>query len=86
MAPPNNSGVALAFERSLGAGLVALAIRGYQLAIAPLLGPRCRFHPSCSEYGIESLRRHGAVKGSILTVRRIGRCHPWGGSGHDPVP
>ncbi len=68
------------------AGILIIGIRIYQKTLANLIGGQCRFHPSCSEYGIESLRRHGAVKGSILTVRRIGRCHPWGGSGHDPVP
>ena len=61
-------------------------IRGYQVAIAPLLGPRCRFYPSCSEYSMESLRRHGVVRGLWLTVRRIGRCHPWHPGGYDPVP
>ena len=68
------------------AAILIIGIRIYQKTLANLIGGQCRFHPSCSEYGIESLRRHGAVKGSILTVRRIGRCHPWGGSGHDPVP
>jgi putative membrane protein insertion efficiency factor len=61
-------------------------IRFYQLAISPLLGPRCRYHPTCSEYAIEALRRYGIIKGGWLTIRRLGRCHPWGGSGHDPVP
>ncbi len=68
------------------AGILIVGIRIYQKTLANLVGGQCRFHPSCSEYGIESLRRHGAIKGSLLTVRRIGRCHPWGGSGHDPVP
>ena len=68
------------------AGILIIGIRIYQKTLANLVGGQCRFHPSCSEYGIESLRRHGAIKGSLLTVRRIGRCHPWGGSGHDPVP
>ena len=61
-------------------------IRGYQLLLSPLLGNNCRFHPTCSEYAIEALRAHGVVRGLWLTVRRIGRCHPWGGAGHDPVP
>lgn len=61
-------------------------IRGYQLLLSPLLGGNCRFHPTCSEYAIEAMRAHGVVRGSWLTVRRIGRCHPWGGAGHDPVP
>lgn len=61
-------------------------IRGYQLLLSPLLGGNCRFHPTCSEYAIEAMRAHGVMRGSWLTVRRIGRCHPWGGAGHDPVP
>lgn len=61
-------------------------IRGYQVAISPLLGPRCRFYPSCSEYSMESLRRHGVLRGLWLTVRRIVRCHPWHPGGYDPVP
>lgn len=65
--------------------LVAL-IRVYQYAISPLLGRSCRFHPTCSEYAIEALQRHGAWKGLGLALRRIGRCHPWHPGGYDPVP
>ncbi|WP_159673609.1 membrane protein insertion efficiency factor YidD [Andreprevotia sp. IGB-42] len=65
--------------------LIAL-LRFYQLAISPLLGPRCRFTPSCSHYAIEALGKYGAVRGGWLTIRRLCRCHPWGGCGHDPVP
>lgn len=65
--------------------LVAL-IRGYQLIISPLLGPRCRFYPSCSHYAIEALRVHGAGRGSWLTLRRLLRCHPLHPGGVDPVP
>jgi putative membrane protein insertion efficiency factor len=61
-------------------------VRGYRLAISPWLGPRCRFQPTCSEYALQALRRHGAVRGSALAARRIARCHPWGASGYDPVP
>jgi putative membrane protein insertion efficiency factor len=61
-------------------------VRGYQLAISPLLPPSCRFYPSCSCYAIEALQRHGALKGAWLAVRRIARCHPWNPGGHDPVP
>lgn len=61
-------------------------IKIYQYSVSPLLGPACRFEPSCSAYGIEALKRYGFWKGSILTLKRIARCHPWGGSGHDPVP
>lgn len=61
-------------------------IRFYRLAISPWLGANCRFEPSCSSYAIEALQVHGILKGSALAARRIGRCHPWGGSGYDPVP
>ena len=61
-------------------------IRLYQLLISPLLGSRCRFHPTCSAYAIESLKRHGAWRGSWLAIRRIGRCHPFHPGGVDPVP
>ena len=61
-------------------------IRVYQLAISPMLGNRCRFYPSCSEYSMEALRRHGLFRGLWLTVRRVGRCHPWHPGGFDPVP
>lgn len=74
----------------MGAGLlrgVLLGlIRGYQLLVSPFLGGNCRYQPSCSEYAREAIARHGALKGGALAVRRIGRCHPWGGSGYDPVP
>ncbi|MDH3614798.1 MAG: membrane protein insertion efficiency factor YidD [Gammaproteobacteria bacterium] len=58
----------------------------YRYAISPWLGNNCRFEPSCSQYALDALRQHGAFRGTWLTVRRIGRCHPWGGSGYDPVP
>ena len=61
-------------------------IRGYQLAISPLLGPRCRFYPSCSHYAIEAIETHGALRGVWLTIKRISRCHPWHEGGFDPVP
>lgn len=63
-----------------------LLVRLYQLGISPLKPPSCRFTPTCSQYAIEALRKHGPVKGLYLTVRRLLRCHPWGGSGYDPVP
>jgi len=72
--------------RSLLVQPLLLLIRVYQLAISPMLGNRCRFHPSCSEYSMEALKRHGLVKGSWLAVRRIGCCHPWHPGGYDPVP
>jgi putative membrane protein insertion efficiency factor len=61
-------------------------IRGYRAVLSPLLGPRCRFHPSCSAYGLEAVQVHGAGKGSVLTVWRICRCNPWTAGGVDPVP
>jgi uncharacterized protein len=61
-------------------------VRAYQVGVSPFLPPSCRFHPSCSAYAVEALEKHGALRGSWLTVRRLGRCHPWGGSGYDPVP
>lgn len=63
-----------------------ILIRGYQLIISPLLGSNCRFMPTCSEYAMESLRSHGLIKGIYLTVKRIGKCHPWGTHGYDPIP
>jgi putative membrane protein insertion efficiency factor len=61
-------------------------IRGYQLFISPLLGPRCRFTPTCSQYGIEAINRHGFLKGAWLTSKRLLRCHPFNDGGSDPVP
>ena len=61
-------------------------IRGYQLAISPFLGPRCRFYPSCSHYAIEAIETHGALRGVWLAIKRISRCHPWHEGGFDPVP
>lgn len=62
------------------------AIRGYQLLISPVLPPSCRYYPSCSYYAAEAVERHGPWRGSLLAARRLLRCHPWGGSGYDPVP
>ncbi|WP_394805428.1 membrane protein insertion efficiency factor YidD [Kordiimonas aestuarii] len=61
-------------------------IKFYQLFISPILGPSCRFQPTCSAYGLEAIRLHGAIRGGYLTIRRILKCHPWGGFGYDPVP
>ena len=73
-----------------GASVLNLLLRGvirlYQLLVSPLLPPRCRYLPSCSDYALEALAGHGVLRGLWLTVRRIASCHPWGGSGYDPVP
>lgn len=63
-----------------------LLVRFYQLCLSPLKPPSCRFTPTCSQYAIEALRKHGPIKGLYLTAKRLLRCHPWGGSGYDPVP
>jgi putative membrane protein insertion efficiency factor len=65
--------------------LIAL-ITAYRYALSPLLGRSCRFFPSCSEYAMEALERHGALRGSWLAARRVARCHPWHPGGYDPVP
>ena len=69
------------YERS-----VRGALRVYKLTMSPLIGPGCRFSPTCSEYDAQSLIEHGPWRGSWLAARRVCRCHPWGGSGYDPVP
>ncbi len=68
------------------ARLVALPVRAYRLLLSPWVGHGCRYQPTCSAYALEALEKHGAIKGSILAARRVGRCHPLGGSGYDPVP
>lgn len=66
--------------------VLILPIRFYQRCISPLTPPACRFTPTCSQYAIEALRKHGPIKGLALAIWRILRCNPWGGSGYDPVP
>jgi uncharacterized protein len=61
-------------------------IKLYQIVLSPLLGPSCRFTPSCSQYSVEALRKYGLIKGMWLSIKRISKCHPWGGHGYDPVP
>jgi len=65
---------------------LVLALRGYRYAIAPLLGANCRFFPSCSQYAIEAVERHGSARGSWLAVVRLCKCHPFHPGGYDPVP
>ena len=66
--------------------LLVIPIKLYQILISPILGPNCRYHPTCSQYSIEAINKHGPFKGTWLAIKRISSCHPWGGSGHDPVP
>ena len=72
--------------RSVAALPLVGAVKAYQRLVSPLLPPSCRFYPSCSAYAVGALERHGAVKGSWLTVRRLARCHPFHPGGVDPVP
>ncbi|MBX2902665.1 MAG: membrane protein insertion efficiency factor YidD [Chitinophagales bacterium] len=67
-------------------GIVVLPIRFYQVFLSPILPPSCRYTPTCSQYSIEAIRKHGVFKGTWLAAKRIASCHPWGGHGHDPVP
>ncbi|WP_296899410.1 membrane protein insertion efficiency factor YidD [Thiohalocapsa sp.] len=75
-----------AWTRRLAIAPLVLLIKVYKYLVSPLIGPRCRFLPTCSDYALEALARHGPIRGGWLAVRRIGRCHPWGDSGYDPVP
>jgi putative membrane protein insertion efficiency factor len=72
--------------RTVPRRLLAGLIRGYQTVLSPLLPPSCRFHPSCSQYALEAVTRHGALKGGWLAARRLARCHPFHPGGYDPVP
>lgn len=74
-----------AVSKALAWPLIQL-VRFYRVAISPWLGGNCRYQPTCSNYAIEALQTFGVLKGSWLAVKRIARCHPWGGSGYDPVP
>ncbi|RMD49267.1 MAG: membrane protein insertion efficiency factor YidD [Alphaproteobacteria bacterium] len=71
---------------TLGARILMLPVRAYRLLLSPWVGHSCRFQPTCSVYALEALEAHGALRGGWLALRRILRCHPWGGSGYDPVP
>ncbi|MCQ2210963.1 MAG: membrane protein insertion efficiency factor YidD [Paludibacteraceae bacterium] len=66
--------------------LFLLPVRFYKACISPMLPPSCRYTPTCSEYAMIALKKYGVIKGSWLTLKRLLRCHPWGGSGYDPVP
>ena len=67
-------------------GFFVILIRIYQYLISPLTGASCRYTPTCSQYGVEAIKKYGAFKGGWLTLKRIASCNPWGGHGHDPVP
>ena len=56
------------------------------MVVSPLLGANCRYNPTCSAYALEALKKFGIIKGGLLSIKRVAKCHPWGGSGHDPVP
>lgn len=66
--------------------ILILLVKFYKSAISPYLPPACRYTPTCSEYTMQALEKHGALKGSFLAIKRILSCNPWGGHGHDPVP
>ncbi len=72
--------------KKLIAGIFTIFIRAYQLVLSPLLPPSCRYTPTCSQYALEAIKKHGPFKGGWLAAKRIMSCHPWGGHGHDPVP
>ncbi len=72
--------------KRMAAWPLILLVRFYQLCISPLTPPSCRYTPTCSQYALEALRKYGPLKGGWLTLKRLARCHPWGGSGYDPVP
>ena len=78
--------VRVAIIKRLFSQLLLLLIFFYQKCISPLKPPSCRFTPTCSQYAVEAIRKHGPLKGLYLAIKRILRCHPWGGSGYDPVP
>lgn len=72
--------------KNILSGFFLLLIKIYQYLLSPLLGASCRYTPTCSQYGVEAIKKYGPFKGFWLTAKRIARCHPWGGHGHDPVP
>jgi putative membrane protein insertion efficiency factor len=66
--------------------LVIVVLKIYQTCVSPLLGERCRFHPSCSHYAVAAVEKHGIIRGFFFTIRRLFRCHPWHSGGEDPIP
>ncbi len=74
------------FIIKLPANILILLIKIYQYTLSPFIGRNCRYTPTCSNYGIEAIRKYGAIKGGWLTIKRVASCNPWGGSGYDPVP
>jgi putative membrane protein insertion efficiency factor len=84
--PPSVRSDSEAARPTSPARVLMLLVSGYRRFVSPLLGPTCRFEPSCSAYSLEALRVHGALFGTWLTIRRIGRCHPFNPGGYDPVP
>ena len=74
------------FVRSMVSKFLIGLIKLYQMTLSPFIGRSCRYTPTCSNYGIEAIRKHGPLKGSWLTLKRVLSCNPWGGSGYDPVP
>jgi len=72
--------------RFIFAGMMIILVKIYKYTLSPLLPNACRYNPTCSEYSMEAFRVHGFFKGLLLTIRRVGSCHPWGGHGYDPVP
>jgi len=79
-------GKAAAAIRRASIAILVAPIRFYQLYLSPLTPPSCRFTPTCSEYARQAIIKHGPLRGLYLAIRRLLRCHPWGGSGYDPVP
>jgi putative membrane protein insertion efficiency factor len=68
------------------ARILVSIVKAYQLVLSPFFGQQCRFYPTCSHYAVEAIQKHGALRGSYYTVRRLLRCHPWCDGGHDPIP
>ncbi|MGB5622727.1 MAG: membrane protein insertion efficiency factor YidD [Gammaproteobacteria bacterium] len=66
--------------------ILVILIRAYQWLLSPFLGQNCRYHPSCSQFAVEAVERHGPIRGTWMALRRVGRCHPWHEGGYDPVP